>query len=453
MLAGLNRWRADVRATLALALPVMISRAGILVMVMVDTAMSGRSGAGEIAFYGVGAAPLIPLIVLGVGMIISVQIITAQAVGAGATEECGSVWLAGMGYAAVMGVLMVTATSFAPFWLSLFGQSTEITAGAAPVMFALGWGLPAVMAFSVGNLFLEALDRPLPGMLLMIVANVVNVGLNWMLVFGNGGMPALGAEGAAWATTIVRWIMAVAILVYVWFALDRKRYGFGSWRGDIASISWRIARIGSPMALGVGLESSAFAMMTMLAGVLGTTAVGAYTIAHNLNALVFMFALGVSTAASVRVGNAQGRADAGGIRRAGWVATAIGTAVLISLGVLLLAFGSRFVALYTHETAVIALTLSIMPLVIAMLIPDGIQVVLIGALRGGNDFWSGVIAQVVGFWMIMVPLGYWLAIKNDGGVHYLLWAVLAGAVVSSLIALIRFEQLTRRKSREFAGSG
>jgi len=413
--------------------------------------MSGRSGAAEIAFYGVGAAPLIPLIVLGVGMIISVQIITAQAVGAGTTQECGSVWLAGMGYATVMGVLMVTATCFAPFWLSLFGQSPEITAGAAPVMFALGWGLPAVMAFSVGNLFLEALDRPLPGMVTMIVANVINIGLNWLLVFGNGAMPQMGAEGAAWATTIVRWAMAVAILVYVWFALDRERYGFGRWRGDLASIARRIARIGSPMALGVGLESSAFATMTMLAGVLGTTAVGAYTIAHNLNALVFMFALGVSTAASVRVGNAQGRADANGIRRAGWVATAIGTIVLIALGVVLLVFGSQLAALYTHEKAVIVLTLSIMPLVIAMLIPDGVQVVLIGALRGGNDFWSGVVAQVVGFWVIMVPLAYWLGIKNGGGVHHLLWAVLVGAVVSSLIALVRFEQLTRRKAREFAG--
>ncbi len=450
MLNPLARWRHDIAATLSLALPVMISRAGILIMVMVDTAMSGRSGASEIAYYGVGAAPLITMIVMGVGLIISVQIICAQAVGAGDTRECGSVWLAGMGYAAVLGIAMVAMTSFPEFWLSKFGQSADIVAGAAPVMYALGWGLPAVLAFSVCNLFLEALDRPLPGMVVMIAGNVLNIAANWILVFGNAGWPAMGAEGAAWATTGVRVIMAIALVVTVLVSVDRARYGFGPWHGSVFRISRRIARIGLPMSLGVGLESSAFATMTMLAGVLGATAVGAYTIAHNLNALVFMFGLGVSTAAAVRTGNAQGRHDAAGLRRAGWVAAGIGTVVLCVLGLLLLLFGPALAALYTREAAITALTLSIMPIVVAMLIPDGLQVVLIGALRGADDFWSGAIAQFVGFWVVMVPLGYWLGVTTNGGVHGLLWAVLIGAVVSSIMVLARFEWLARTRATEFA---
>jgi len=440
-------WRHHSLATLRLAGPVMVSRAGILLMVVADTAMSGLAGAEQIAAYGIGAAPLIPMMLLAIGWLLGVQILTAQADGAGQSEQGGTIWLVGIVYAVSLGCAFTVMTQFADFWLALFGQTPELIKEAAPVMQMLGFGMPAMLVYTVTNLFLEAIHRPVAGMVIMLLANLVNVALNWVFVIGVGGVEGMGAEGAALATSIVRWLMAFGALGYLFFCVDRARFGLSPFTGGFARIARRIGRIGWPMALGVGLESTAFATVTLMAGVLGATAVSAYTIAHNFNALIFMFALGVSTAAAVRVGNAIGRRDPAGVRHAGWVAVTIGVVILVFLGLVLLVFRAEAVGLYTDDLEVTLLTVAIMPIVVFLLVPDGLQVIVIGALRGGNDFWSGAFAQLVGFWVVMVPMGWYFGLHLGYGVSMLLWAVCVGAAVSSAISIWRFVALGKKVDR------
>ena len=291
-------WRRELARTITLAWPVMLSRAGIIAMLAVDTAMSGHAGAAEIGFYSIGGAPLVPLIVLSVGLLTATSVLTAQADGAGRGKASGTILLVGIGYALVLGFGAWFLTSLATPALTLFGQSPTMVAGAAPVARAFGIGMPALLVYATTSFYLEALHRPKVGAFFMLAGNIVNVFFNWVFVFGHLGVDAMGAEGAAVATTIVRWLMAIGIVVFT-LRQAMPRPVFSNVTGEFGAIARRFSGIGIPMALGTGLESTAFAALMLIAGSLGHIEVGAYTIAHNLNALAFMFALGLSTAAAI----------------------------------------------------------------------------------------------------------------------------------------------------------
>ena len=173
-----------------------------------------------------------------------------------------------------------------------------------------GWGMPAVLLFAATTMFLESIGRPLPGMVFMLVSNVVNVALNWLFIYGHLGVPEMGAEGAALATTIARWAGTGGIFVWVYATLGASRLGARPGRLTLGRnrrrrahrAGRRLLAVGIPIGLAHGFEAGAFASLTIFAGWLGGVEVAAYGIVLNLFALPFMPALGLSTAANVRVG-------------------------------------------------------------------------------------------------------------------------------------------------------
>ncbi len=433
----------ELHRTLKLALPVMFSRAGILIMVAVDTAMSGHAGAEQIGFYSIGVAPMIPLVVVSIGLLTATMVMTAQAHGANQVRQGGTILFTGMVYAALLGAVTFAASRFAEPALALSGQDASIVAGAAPVFKALGIGMPALAIYATASFFLEALHRPIVGTVAMLLANLVNAFLNWVFVFGNLGAEAGGAYGAALATSITRWLLAIGILVYLWRRLDRHYHGIGRLYGDVRATFRRFLIIGWPMALGTGLESAAFALLMLLAGQLGSVQVGAYAIAHNVNSIAFMLALGLSTAAGIRTGNAFGRGDSDAVRRAGWVAIGTGIALLSLIALLCVVFRAPISSIYSSDPEILGLAVLVIPFMALALVPDGSQVIVIGALRGANDFWSVVLAQVVGFWIVMVPLAWYFGIVRGGGIATLLVSICIGAVVTFLITAVRFNRVSR----------
>lgn len=429
--------------TLKLALPVMLSRAGILIMVAVDTAMSGHAGSEQIGFYSIGVALLIPLVVVSIGLLTATMVMTAQAHGANQAQHGGTILVAGLFYAALLGLVTLGLSRLAEPALNLFGQDAQTVVGAAPVFKALGWGMPALAIYATASFFIEALHRPMVGTIAMLLANLLNAFLNWVLVFGNLGMDVGGATGAATATSITRWLLAIGILIYLWRSLDHERHGIGQLHGDVKAIFRRFLQVGWPMALGTGLESTAFALLMLLAGQLGPIQVGAYAIAHNINSIAFMLALGLSTAAGIRTGNAFGRRDPAGVRRAGWMAIIPGMMLLSLVALLCVVFKAQISSIYTADADVLKLAMLIIPFMALALIPDGSQVIVIGALRGANDFWTVVLAQVTGFWIVMVPLAWYFAIVRGGGVAALLVSVCIGALITFIITVIRFHRVSR----------
>ena len=309
--------RAHLRETMRLAFPVMLARLGVLTIVAMDTAMSGHASADDLAWYVVAVAPQVPLLLVGIGLLMGTVVMTAQAVGAGKPKGCGAIWRTALVHALGAGALMALACAFGesfllaagqPAVLLAAGQPADIAAGGGRVLAALGLGLPGLLLYVATSFFLEGIGRPIPGMVIMIGANVLNVGLNWLLVFGHGGFPALGAEGAAIATSIVRLghvRRRRAVRAPIRQPAALRDHGRGAIRPSVSARA--CAGSGLPAGLAHGMESSAFAAMTLIAGLLGAAEVGGYSIPMNLLALAFMGAIGLATAASVRVGNAVGR--------------------------------------------------------------------------------------------------------------------------------------------------
>ena len=425
----------------------MFARLGVLTIITADTVMSGHASGVDLAWYGVAIAPQFPMTLVGIGLLMGTVVMTAQAIGAGNTHGCGAIWRTALAHALGVGVLMGGVCAFGESVLLALGQPEDIAAGGGRVLVALGLGMPGMLLYVATSFFLEGIGRPLPGMFIIIGANILNVVLNWFLVFGHGGFPALGAEGAAIATSIIRWCMFAAAAFYVLRVLDRRRFGIAAPSDPNARLGPRLRRFGLPMGIAHGLESGAFASMTLMAGVLGAAEVGGFTVSMNLLALAFMGAIGLATAASVRVGNAVGRGDSIGVRWAGWVAVGVASVYLIAFSALFLLAPTWLARLYTPDTAVLAIAVPTILVCAAAAVPDGIQGVLMGALRGASDVWPATYLYMVAFWMVMVPLGYWLGIHQAMGAAGLMLSVFAAAVVAAVLLGWRFQRVSAHEVR------
>lgn len=439
-----NTIRDHVGRTLRLALPVMVARAGLLVLVAVDTAMTGHAGAVELAHYGLAQAPQLPMMLVGIGLLMGTVVLTAQAEGAGTPAESGAVWRVALLHAVVLGVGFMVLCQAGAWFLILVGQTPELARGAGNVLVMFGWSLPAMMLYVATTYFLEGINRVLPGMFIMLAANGLNVALNWLFIFGHWGASAMGAEGAALATSIVRWFMFVAIAGYVLTRVDRRRYGVLGSIVDVRGLSRRLRRIGYPLGLSHGLETSAFAAMTLFAGLLGPAQIAGYQVAMNLVALVFMFALGFSTTASVRVGNAVGRRDSEAMARAGWVALGLATLVMVVFAVIYRSLPGLLAGVYTDDIAVAAVAIPTIGIAALVLIFDGTQGVLMGALRGAADVWPATFLYLVSFWLLMVPIGYVFGVLRGGGAPALMTAVGIGSAAAAVMLAVRFRAISRR---------
>ncbi len=430
--------------TLRLALPVMLSRAGVLLLAVVDTAMTGRAGADQLAYYGIAMAPQIFVLLIGIGLLLGTVVLTAQAEGAGRPEDCGSIWRVALIQALIYGLIQMALMYGGEWFLLATGQSADLAAGGGRVMVVLGWSLSAMLLFLATTLFLEGIGRPQAGVVIMLLANFLNGFLNWLLIYGHWGLPAMGAEGAALATSLVRWFMFLVILAYVLLRIDRVRYGIAGPLRDARRLSRIMQRIGYPMAITQGLESGAFSTMILFAGLLGTAQVAAYQIVMTMIALVFMCAQGFTTAASIRVGNAVGRADHAGIRVAGWVAVGLVIIVLFCFSVLFYLYPAALVAIYTDDPEVTRLAVAALLVTALVLVPDGLQAVLNGALRGAADVWPATGLFLIAFWMVMIPAGYLLGVRWEGGAPGLVQAILLGTVTASAMLIVRFQIVSGR---------
>jgi len=436
--------REHLRRTLQLAIPVMLGRIGILVMVAVDTAMTGHEGPIQLAYYGLALAPQIPMLLVGIGLLLGTVVLTAQANGAGDTRSCGQIWRVALLHGAVLGVLFMALCQGGEHFLAYSGQSPDLAQGGGRVLIMLGWGLPGMLLFSTSTFFLEGINRPLPGMYVMLAANILNAALNWVFIYGNLGAPALGAEGAALGTTLVRWFMFAAIAAYVLIRLDRKKYGLGPARNRDRHLGARLRRVGYPMGIAHGLEASAFSSMTLFAGLRGAVEVSGYLIAMNLVAMVFMGAIGFATAASVRVGNAVGRRDAHGVRVAGWIAVTATASGMVVLGTIFFTLPDMLSAIYASDPRIIAVAIPTLMVAAFVLLPDGAQAVLMGALRGTADVWPATALYLVSFWVVMVPCGYYLGVVRGGGAPALMQAIVIGCLLAALLLGWRFHIVSRR---------
>ena len=230
----MGTWRSRVRRHLSellrLAWPVVLTRTGILTMALADTIMVARYSTTEVAYLALGHAPTVILIVTSVGLMMGTLVVTANHYGAEKYRQCGAVWQRSLPYALGLGAASVLLCIPGESFLLLTGQSPQLAAGGGEILLIIGLGLPANLLFVCNIFFLEAIKKPMPGMVAMLVMNVANVGLNWMLIHGRLGSPEMGAAGAALATSSVRYGLAVMTFAYIWNMRDHARYGIRMWQ-------------------------------------------------------------------------------------------------------------------------------------------------------------------------------------------------------------------------------
>lgn len=432
------------RRTLAIAVPVMFARAGILLLVTVDTAMTGRAGVDELAWYALAMAPQIPMMLFGIGMLMGTLVLSAQAIGGQREVDTGRIWRVSLLHALLLGLVFAGICTAGESILLLGGQAPQLAHGGGGVLAMFAPGLAPMLMHAATSFFLEATGRTTPGMVVMLFANLLNAALNWVFIYGNLGASAMGAEGAALATTLVRWFMFAALAGYALLALDRQRLGMSGPIPGVRALSRRLRRFGYPMGIAHALESAAFASMTLFAGLMGPSHVAGFQVAFNLVAMVFMCAIGISAAASIRVGNAVGRGDLHGVRIAGWTAAGLACVVLGCFGVLMGSSPDTFARLYSTDPAVLAVAAPCILIAAVAVVPDGLQGVLMGALRGAGDVWPATALYCIAFWGVMVPAGYLLGVTLGGGAPALVVAIFLGTVCASVLLGLRFRTVCRR---------
>ena len=440
-------WRARVRALVRLALPQIASRSGMMVMAVVDTAMVGRFAANELAYRSLGNAVTIPLFVTSVGLLLGTLVMTARTLGSGRTGRLGAVWRRATIFAMALGAICMVI-AFAGEWvLVLAGQSADLVRGGGEVVRVLALGLPFMMIYLASAFFLEGLKRPVAPMVFMIVANLFNVLCNWMWVYGNLGFDAMGAVGSAWATTGVRILLAAVIVAYVWNLRDREALGIrrkagGGWRDWSAQ-----RRIGYSAGGSQFIESTGFAALSFIAGLLGALALAAYSIAFQVLALIFMTAIGIGAASAVMVGHAWGRGDTTEMSRAGWTGLGLNTIAMGVFGVLVVALAPYLTQAFAKDPALIELATPLIAFIPLLLIFDGGQAVLGHVLRGRGETWFPVAAHTVSYGLILLPLAIVMALPMGRGVMGILEAILVASVFSLCVLAWRFHWLTKRDQR------
>lgn len=428
--------RADVRETVRLALPVTTIQVGLMLMGVVDTLMVGRVSADALAAVALGNLYFFTLAVFGMGVLMALDPIVAQAVGSGDRRAIARAVQRALLIALVLGIAVGALLVPGEWLLSLVRQPERIVPTAAAYARASIAGVFPFLAFSVFRQTLQAMAVVRPVVVVTIAANVLNAALNWVLVFGKLGVPALGAVGTGWASSISRTAMAVGVLAAAWPLLRPTLRPF-----DPEALALRpflrVLRLGVPIGAQHQLEMGAFGLVALAMGWFGPTEMAAHQIAINLASLTFMMPLGIGVAGSVLVGQAVGRGDPDGARRAAATAILAGVGVMVVSGVVFLLAPGWLARLYTDAAAPLALAALLIPLAGAFQVFDGLQVVCSGVLRGVGDTRAPLAINLLGYWLVGLPVSLHLGFRTSLGPVGLWWGLVLGLVLVSLLLLGR----------------
>src|SRR5688572_3093394 len=416
IMQNVRLWLRESRPTLALGLPIMAGMVSQMLMGLADTIMVGRVGVVPLAASAfVNALAHLPL-VFGLGLLSSIAVLTSQAYGARRPEEAGELWRHGliMSFAAGL-VSALLLFAFHPF-LGLLGQPPEVVAEAKPYLLLFGASMfPALVAHGCKQ-FSEALKHPWAPTFVLLGGVLLNVFLNWILIYGNWGAPAMGLVGAGWATLIARMIMMLVLLGYVLRAPALRAFQPTRWRAVLSRERFqRLFTVGWPVGVQHFFEVSAFVFAAIMMGWISTDAIAAHQIAITCAALSFMFSLGIGMAVCIRVGHAYGAAQYARMRRIGFGGVALSVGIMGAFGVLFMVAGKPSAGWFITSPTVVSLTAQLLIVAAVFQVADGVQVVSLSALRGLSDVRVPALVAVLAYWFLALPIGSALAFLAHRG--------------------------------------
>jgi multidrug resistance protein, MATE family len=447
------RSRDELRILVHLALPLALAQAGQALLGLVDTAVVGRAGAVQLAGAALGNAVVFTMCIVGIGVLMGADPLISQALGARDEVRARRLYWQSLRVALAASAVLLVPTLALAYLLEPLGIAPDVASAARQFVW---WRLPGIAAFLVFYAqrgYVQAAGAARALLWATVLANVLNLLGDLLLVFGGARLPAwtgplrwipaMGAGGSALATSLVQ-ISEVLFLAWVIRQVPLPRRPPDLHR-RLREDERRILRVGVPIGLHFGAEVGVFALAGFLAGRLGAESLAAHQIALTFSSVTFTFAMGIGNAGSVRVGLAVGARDTPGARRAGLLAFAAGAAFMGVAAITYLLIPGPIVATMTNSPAIAALAIPLFTVAAVFQISDGVQGVGAGVLRGAGDARFTFTANVIGHYLVGLPLALLLGFHLRWGVVGIWWGLAAGLTAVAVALVWRFLRVSRRE--------
>ena len=437
-------YTAQARALLALGLPLIGSHLAQMALHVTDTVLLGWYGVNALASVVLGTSYFFVLFILGSGFGIAVMGMVASALGRGDETQVRRETRMGLWLSILYSLLTLPAFWFSGTILSFAGQRPEVAALAEDFLRIAGFGMAPALLVMVLKSYLAALEKTQVVLWVTLAAVGVNLAIAWMFIFGRWGAPELGVKGAAFASLTTQTMTFVLLALYAAFADGSRRFRLFQrfWRPDWAIFA-RVLKLGMPIGLTGLAESGLFVAASVMMGWIGTIELAAHGIAMEIAALAFMVHLGLSNAATVRVGRAEGEGDAPVMRAAALTATALSFGFGCLMVALFLAMPEPLISLFLdrakpESAAILAFGTTLLAMAALFQLFDAMQVIALGLLRGVQDTRAPMWLAVISYWGVGVPVSYTMGFRlGFGGAG--LWLGLAiGLAIAAALLMVRF---------------
>ncbi len=450
----LSNYTKEFKYNWQLASPVMLGMLGHTFVSFVDNIMVGQLGTAELAAVSLGNSFMFIAMSLGIGFSTAITPLVAEADAENNFASGKSAFKHGLFLCTILGILLFLMVFFAKPLMYLMKQPDEVVKLAIPYLDLVAFSLIPLVVFQAFKQFSDGLSMTRYPMYATLIANIVNVVLNYVLIFGKLGFPQLGIVGAAYGTLISRFVM----VAFLWWLLK----GHEKSKAFVTHIKFfvlnssmikKLMNLGSPSAMQMFFEVAIFTAAIWLSGLLGKNAQAANQIALNLSSMTFMVAMGLSVASMIRVGNQKGLQNYFELRRIAFSLFLMGTLFAILFGLLFFAFHNELPKLYLDQndllnavdnTEVMAIASKLLIAAAIFQISDSIQVVVLGALRGLQDVKIPTIITFISYWIIGFPISIYFGKADSLGSFGIWLGLLAGLTTAAILLYIRFNYLTKK---------
>lgn len=453
MKALYHKYKHHYRANLKLATPVMISQLGHTLVQTSDSVIVGHF-AGTVCLAAVSLVNsifVIPMII-GLGISYGITPLIAQSSGRKDYNECGKLLSNSLFINLITGIILFAFLFFGSLYiLNHLHQSPAVVEQAKPFLMLLGLSIIPLLIFNTFKQFAEGLGFTKQAMIISITGNILNICLGIIFVKGLFGVTPMGIRGVGYSTLIDRCLMAIVMSSYVFKSANFKEYIKSFAIRNISYLrSIQIMKIGTPIALQYTFELSAFSGAAIMIGSISMVQQAAHQVAISLASMTYMISSGIAAAATIKTGNYFGVSDHKGLRSSAIsnyhivIAFMCITALLFSLGNTILPY------IYTTDKAVITVAAQLLIIAAVFQIFDGTQVVGLGILRGMGDVNIPTISTFMAYWIVGLPIGYYLGLYLNWGVTGVWYGLVLGLMVSSGLMFLRFQYISKKHERKIA---
>lgn len=439
-------YRANIRSTLQLSYPIVIAQIGIVMMGVTDSLMVGGLGASPLAASGIANSIFFFVVVVGIGTLALISPLVAAAKSQKDYIRCSLLLSNGLLIALLITLMTIQILTLANNHFYIFQQKEEVAQLAIDYLYIIAYSSFPMFIFIASKNFTDGLSITKPAMYVTFICFFLNIFFNWILIYGNLGMPALGLNGAGIATFCSRLLMAIGMLLIIFSSTKIRSYipNFHIFRFDLP-VFVKILRLGIPAGAQYLFEGGAFTGAAIMIGWLGRDQLAAHQIAISLASITYMIALGFSSAGSIKVGDALGKVSRPLIIRYGTSALLLSVGVMTFSCIIFITLNNFLVSLYIDTPAVTTYAVSLLIIAGFFQLSDGIQCTMLGVLRGLEDVNIPTYITLFAYWIVGIPLGYYLGFHTYLNVQGIWIGLSVGLTVSAVLLTLRFYLLAFRR--------